>query len=811
MKHATRIAPFLFAALVSGAAHLQAATPSSGTINTPADDTLGTKQTMAFTGGPLVVSSGFTNYSLPACLQGVTPPTVCDVFNLTVNLPGNYYDTHAGNVTVRLTWTAEPGFNPADNDIGLFIVDGSNNVVAQSDDTNPAALGGTGRAEETAVASNIPAGQYRVIVINSISVSPTPRYDAAVTYNLTPVPNPPPVTANIFVNHVPPVVNGTRLGRTANEPSLGVNWRSGAVMYQSDLETLRVTFDDTVTPARSTWVNVGSTITSIDSLDPILFTDAQTGRTFVSQLYAACSLMAFTDDDGASWFQNPIGCGIATFVDHQTVGGGPFPPGFAASDPLFNYKNSVQYCAQDVASAQCAVSMNGGLTFGLGTPAYLITDCGGLHGHIRTGPDGTLYLPNKDCAGQVGIHVSTDNGATWNKYLIPGSRAADSDPWVDVGATGTVYLGWIDGNNHPTIAASHDRGQSWSTPVDVGVAHGIENAVFASVAAGDDSRAAFSFIGTTLAGDPQGATFQGVWHLYVAFTYNGGQSWTTYDATPNDPVQRGCIWLGGGSNPCRNLLDFMGITVDKQGRVLVGYADGCIDDPFNAANRCASNPPANATSAVKSKLATIARQSGGLPLFAKNDGLFATLPGTPVLSGMAGNNVNQLTWSTPSNGGAAITNYKIYRGTASNTGTLLATVGVMNGYNDASAVNGTAYYYRVSAVNIKGEGARSNEVALTPAYTAAPSAPRRLKATGKKGGVMLTWSAPASSGTAPITNYRIYRGTAPLTKTLLTTVGNTTRFSDNSGPAGTNYYYQVTAVSSVGESARSNEDSARPK
>jgi hypothetical protein len=80
----------------------------------------------------------------------------------------------------------------------LFIVDAGNNVVAQSDDTNAAALGGTGRAEETAVASNIPAGQYRVIVINSISVSPTPRYDAAVTYNLTPVPNPPPTTANIF-------------------------------------------------------------------------------------------------------------------------------------------------------------------------------------------------------------------------------------------------------------------------------------------------------------------------------------------------------------------------------------------------------------------------------------------------------------------------------------------------------------------------------------------------------------------------------------------------------------------------------------
>ena len=45
--------------------------------------------------------------------------------------------------------------------------------------------------------------------------------------------------------------------------------------------------------------------------------------------------------------------------------------------------------------------------------------------------------------------------------------------------------------------------------------------------------------------------------------------------TPNDPVQRGCIWTGGGANICRNLLDFFDVTMDKQGRVQVGYDDGC--------------------------------------------------------------------------------------------------------------------------------------------------------------------------------------------------------------------------------------------
>jgi hypothetical protein len=99
-----------------------------------------------------------------------------------------------------------------------------------------------------------------------------------------------------------------------------------------------------------------------------------------------------------------------------------------------------------------------------------------------------------------------------------------------------------------------------------------------------------------------------VWHLYVAATYDGGATWTTVDATPSDPVQKGCIWLGGGSNQCRNLLDFMDVTVDQIGRIVVGYADGCT-------GACASGGASNWASR-----ATIARQSGGTGLFAAFDG-----------------------------------------------------------------------------------------------------------------------------------------------------------------------------------------------
>ena len=68
------------------------------------------------------------------------------------------------------------------------------------------------------------------------------------------------------------------------------------------------------------------------------------------------------------------------------------------------------------------------------------------------------------------------------------------------------------------------------------------------------------------------------YHLYIATTLDRGKTWQTVDVTGADPVQRGRVCLRGtacGSKD-RNLLDFMGIQVDRDGRVLVGWADGCV-------------------------------------------------------------------------------------------------------------------------------------------------------------------------------------------------------------------------------------------
>ena len=189
------------------------------------------------------------------------------------------------------------------------------------------------------------------------------------------------------------------------------------------------------------------------------------------------------------------------------------------------------------------------------------------------------------------------------------------------------------------------------------------------------------------------------------------------------------------------------------------------------------------------------------------------MPGSPTLnSATGGNNAVGLTWSAPvSNGGAAVSGYDVYRGTSSGGETLLASLGNVTGWTDGSAVNGTTYFYKVSALNSVGEGGKSNELSATPTAPATvPGAPILNAATGGNNTVALTWSAPASNGGAAVTSYAVYRGTTAGGETLITTLGNVTGWTDGSAVNRVTYFYKVSALNSVGEGGKSNELSATP-
>lgn len=661
-----------------------AASPASGTLNSSSTSAL------TWSGTAL---GGASPEAETTCVEGVN----CDTY--LVNIGGAASDWNGKIVRVSLSWLL-----PA-TDYDVYV---------HKDSATGPVVGSSAQGVTTAESVDLNIGQsgtgtYAVRVVYFVAAGDQYKGRAEVVASQGDVP-PPASSAPTpgYASFTPPAP----LGRGAGEPTLGNNWATGRTMFISGLETLRVDFDDAAGTAN--WIERSGLSTSIVTFDPILFTDWRTGRTIVSQLLPTkVSLMAFTDDDGETWTPSQ-GSGIAAGVDHQTVGGGPFKPGVLGRGPLTSYPNAVYYASQDIGLAEIALSRDGGLTFEAAVPMWNLTQCNGLHGHIKVAPDGTVYVPNKNCGGQQAVAVSEDNGLTWAIRKVPGSSVGATDPSVGIGSDGTVYFGFINGDGTARVAVSRDRGLTWSNPANVGHAHGIQNGVFAAMTAGDGDRAAMFFLGTTTAGANGIATdmaFPGTWYGYIATTYDRGQSWVTVNATPNDPVQRGVVCTHGTTCPSgtRNLLDFNDMEIDAKGRPIAAYADGCITDSCrNGVDR--SGPSGTPDGKIDSydndgsEQATIIRQSAGRTLFAAFDepdaptGLWASPTKTQV----------GLSWTDVSSNE---TNYVVERST-SETGGFTAIAMLSSNtthFADTNVTRKTTYFYRVKAANAQG-GAYSNTV-----------------------------------------------------------------------------------------------------
>lgn len=118
-----------------------------------------------------------------------------------------------------------------------------------------------------------------------------------------------------------------------------------------------------------------------------------------------------------------------------------------------------------------------------------------------------------------------------------------------------------------------------------------------------------------------------------------------------------------------------------------------------------------------------------------------------------------------------------------------------------------AYYVTVTVTS----GLITHSSSITVNVNSVPSAPLNLVATAGNSIVSLDWAAPLETGGLVISNYTIYRSTAPGAETKIAAVaGNASNFDDSSVSNGQTYYYQVTAFNTLGESSKSDEVHAIP-
>ncbi|HZP13464.1 MAG TPA: sialidase family protein [Nevskiaceae bacterium] len=571
----------------------------------PADGTLSVDNpTITYNAGPFAVPNASLSQDAehPQCLEPIEP---CDDFALTVDVPVGYAATHPfALITMAAKWAIN---NDAFN---LYVLDADGNVIALSISAN----------DPNSVSWPAVAGNYTVRMV------PSNVAGDLVTASIMLVPDPvSPATGTDpgFLALAPPAGLGDN---TNGEMNVGFNSKSGRVLTLGFTQTLRTTFADNVqTQDDATWEDVSEPNTQLNSNDPILAADRETGRMFISQLQGGTpgeSIFYYTDDDGDSWTFSPLT--LSGGPDHQTVGSGPYSATGSAG-PTGDYPHAVYYCSQAVAAAFCIRSDDGGATFGLPVPIKNDVDCdgflGAIHGHVKIAPDGTVYVPDRNCGGQQALIVSEDSGDSFTEKRLPATATAgEGDPSIAIASDGTGYFCYLAADSHVHVAVTHDKGDTWINDRDIGYAAGVVHAVFPEAVAGDPDRAACAFLGTNDPGPYQSTSFQGIWFPYIAMTYDGGNTWHTVNATPADPVQgTGGICLAGTT--CienRNLLDFNEITLDNQGRVLFAFDDGCTDDcilpPYTPNQVCLGSVCLNGTAKT-----TILRQASGRTLYAAFD------------------------------------------------------------------------------------------------------------------------------------------------------------------------------------------------
>ncbi|MBU6240488.1 MAG: fibronectin type III domain-containing protein, partial [Acidobacteria bacterium] len=177
------------------------------------------------------------------------------------------------------------------------------------------------------------------------------------------------------------------------------------------------------------------------------------------------------------------------------------------------------------------------------------------------------------------------------------------------------------------------------------------------------------------------------------------------------------------------------------------------------------------------------------------------------VSAAAGDTEVTLTWTAPaSTGGSPVLNYLIERYDAAST-SWLALCG-QSGQPACSAAlsfvvtgltNGTAYDFRVSAVNASGTGAAlQTSSSVTPAGR--PAAPTLTSTFANDSSVSVVWSAGSSNGSA-ITGFKVQRSIAGAAWSTVATVGAaTTTYTLSNLTNGVPVSVRIVAVNGVGDS-----------
>lgn len=178
---------------------------------------------------------------------------------------------------------------------------------------------------------------------------------------------------------------------------------------------------------------------------------------------------------------------------------------------------------------------------------------------------------------------------------------------------------------------------------------------------------------------------------------------------------------------------------------------------------------------------------------------------TLTLGGSADTATLKVAWSAPSNGGTAITGYKLYYSTNGGSTWSNLSPGNVTSYTFTNAAKGTAYLVKVAAINMVGEGAQSAQASATTwNYPGKVTISSVTPYTQDGKHYLLVLFYVNDTGGTTLSKQILYRNINGSASTLDLS-GSVASYQQLTPYRGELYKFQISAVNVIGEGTKSDE------